>query len=268
MKLLVVIQARMGSTRLPGKVMLPLAGKPLLERMVERVRGARTPFDLVIATSTDAQDEPIRELGKGLSVPVFSGHATDLLDRHLRAAEAFAADAVVKIPSDCPAIDPQVIDRVVGAYLHAPGQYALVTNLNPPSWPDGNDVEVMSYNALQVAWRFARSPHEREHTTPYLWDNPQRFAIRNVSWEKGDYSASHRLTIDYEEDYLLLDQVFTALYRPGDVFGVQEIIDLLDRRPELKLLNARWLGSSWHLGCLDRLATVSRGDAGLLWRRA
>lgn len=266
MKLVVVIQARMGSTRLPGKVLMPLAGRPLLERMLERVRAAESEFEIVVATTTDAADQPLRELGKRLGVAVFSGHPSDLLDRHLQAAEALGADAVAKIPSDCPAIDPRVIDRVIGEYAAHRAQCDLVTNLHPPTWPDGNDVEVMSISALRTAWREATRPHEREHTTPFIWDRPGRFRIRNVAYGRGNFSASHRLTIDYPEDHALLDRVFGALHGDGEPFSVEEVMAFLDAHPELARLNAVHRGTSWHLGCLESLRTVAADNGALVWR--
>src|SRR5262245_11229498 len=141
MRIGVVIQARTGSSRLPGKILLPLAGAPLLQRMIERVRGAKTSFETVVATTVDPADDPVEELCRRIEVRCVRGHPTDLLDRHLAAARAVGAEAVVKIPSDCPLIDPAVIDRVLGFFLAEPDRWDFVSNLHPPSWPDGNDVE-------------------------------------------------------------------------------------------------------------------------------
>src|SRR5262245_9321354 len=143
MKTLIIIQARTGSTRLPGKVLKPLAGAPLLQRMLERVRAARTPFDLPVATTAHPSDDPIRNLCKDLSISCFSGDPFDLLDRHYQAAKDFEPDAVVKIPSDCPLIDPDIVDRVLAFYEENSPRYDYVSNLHPPSYPDGNAFEVM-----------------------------------------------------------------------------------------------------------------------------
>lgn len=267
MKTLVVVQARMGSRRLPGKVLLPLAGQPLLARMVERLRAARFPFELCVATSTAAADEPIRELCRRISVPVVSGHPTDLLARHLQAAEAFGADAVAKIPSDCPLIDPGVVDDVLYRFAELAASADLVTNLHPPSWPDGNDVEVMSMRALRVAASEAKRPFEREHTTPFIWENPERFRIENVTWGDERASRAYRFTIDYPEDYELIARVYDALCsaeRP--VFSLHDILELLAQQPELVRLNARWAGQSWHLAELAQLRSVELGPDGLEWR--
>jgi len=260
-RILVVVQARTGSTRLPGKVLLPVAGAPLLVRMVERLRAVSTPCELVVATTVDAQDDPVRELCAASGIACFSGHPTDLLDRHTAAARAAglaADDAVVKIPSDCPLIDPAVVDRVLGVYLSARGGYDFVSNLHPATYPDGNDVEVMPFGILETAWREAERPLEREHTTPFLWERPERFRIGNVSWETGmDLSMSHRFTVDYREDYDFVAAVYAALWRPErPVFGLDEILGLLAARPDIQALNARYAGVNWYRNHLDELRTV------------
>ena len=248
MNIVVVVQARTSSTRLPGKVLLPLAGRPLLERMLQRVQAARTNFTVVVATTTNPDDQPIRDLCAEKGIICYSGHPTDLLDRHYRAARSLLPDAVAKIPSDCPLIDPAAIDRVLEFYLAHHAEYDFVSNLHPPTWPDGNDVEVVSLAALQTAWKDARTPVEREHTTPFLWGHAERFRIGNVEWETGlDYSATHRWTIDYPEDYTLINAIYNELWLPWrPVFSTREILDLLQAKPELSQLNARFAGTYWY----------------------
>ncbi|HVN32941.1 MAG TPA: glycosyltransferase family protein [Thermoanaerobaculaceae bacterium] len=257
-RMVTIVQARMGSTRLPGKVLKPLAGSTVLARMLERVLSARLVGVVAVATTTETEDERIVAACEDLGVLCFRGHPTDLLDRHLRAAEAFGADAVVKIPSDCPLIDPAVIDAVLREFMDSAGAYDYVSNLHPATYPDGNDVEVMGIDALETAWREAERPFEREHTTPFLWENPERFRIGNVEWENGfDLSMSHRFTLDYQEDYELVSRVFDALY-PGDPrFGVRDIISFLIQYPEIYELNARHRGVNWYWRHLNELRTVS-----------
>ena len=209
-RLLVVLQARMGSTRLPGKILLPLAGAPLLARMIERVRAAQTPFELAVATTWQEEDEPVRALCRELSVACVSGHPTDLLDRHRQAALELGAEVVVKIPSDCPLIDPGVIDRVLDFYIENAGRYDYVSNLHPASFPDGNDVEVLPLAVVETAWREAARPFEREHTTPFVWERPERFRLGNVRCESGrDLAKTHRFTIDYPADYDFISAAIT-----------------------------------------------------------
>jgi len=241
-----VIQARTGSTRLPGKVLLPAAGKPLLALMIERVRRARLAGTVVLATTVEPVDRIVEELGRGLGVETYCGHPTDCLDRHVRAARVVDADVVVKIPSDCPLIDPAVIDRVLEVFLNDPERYDYAGNLHPESYPDGNDVEVMSRQALETAWSEAQRPYEREHTTPFLWDQPERFRIGSHVWEKGlDLSRVHRWVLDYPEDYVLIRTVFERLLPVRPQFNLEDILALMEREPALAGLNRMHIGRSW-----------------------
>ena len=256
-QILTVVQARMGSSRLPGKVLLPLAGAPLLVRMVERVRRARLAGTVVVATTTDAADDAVAACCAAHGLPCFRGDALDLLDRHYQAARHFGAEVVLKIPSDCPLIDPAVIDEVLGFYLAHADRYDFVSNLHPPTFPDGNDVEVMPLAALETAWREARRPLEREHTTPFFWENPGRFRLGNVAWATGqDLSMSHRWTIDYPEDYAFIRAVYEALHPARPDFGLHDILHLLAGRPDITALNAHLAGVNWYRNHLDELKTV------------
>ena len=262
MKVVAVIQARLGSTRLPGKVLLPLHGRPLLERMLARVRKATTVDEVVVATTRHAADKSIVSLAAACGVRCVAGHPDDLVDRHLQAARETQADAVVKIPSDCPLIDPVIIDQVIGFYRASHPRYAYVSNLYPATWPDGNDVEVMSRDALETTWREAKLPFQREHTTPFIWDQPERFALGNVVWPSGrDLSATHRVVLDYQEDYQLISAVYEALHRPDDgpAFTVEAIVDYLDAHPEVRALNAMHVGKSWTQAHKTELRTLA-GD--------
>ncbi|MDO7845550.1 glycosyltransferase family protein [Hymenobacter sp. M29] len=264
-RVLTVVQARMGSSRLPGKVLLPLAGQPLLVRMVERVQRARLAGTVVVATTTEAADDVLADLCAAHGIECFRGDALDLLDRHYQAARQHGADVVLKIPSDCPLIDPAIIDEVVRFYLDFAERYDFVSNLHPPTFPDGNDVEVMPFAALETAWREAKRPLEREHTTPFFWENPGRFQIGNVTWDAGrDYSMSHRWTIDYPEDYAFISAVYEALYPTKPDFGLSDILHLLEQRPDIAQLNAHLAGVNWYRNHLDELKTVDSSQTKML----
>lgn len=256
-----VIQARTGSTRLPGKVVRPLCGQPLLVRMVERVQAAALSGTVVVATTNLVDDNPIAWICQTRGFHCFRGHPTDLLDRHFRAGERFDADVVVKIPSDCPLIDPAIIDRVIGAFLADPQAYDFVSNLHPATYPDGNDVEVMTMAALATACQEAKRPLEREHTTPFFWENPDRFRLHNVPWESGlNYAMSHRWTIDYEEDYQFIRAVYEALYPQQPLFGLDDVLALLAERPQLAAINAQYAGVNWYRHHLHELHTISAAE--------
>ena len=161
-----IVQTRCGSSRLPGKVLMPLAGKPLFVRQVERIKAAKLSGTVVVATTTEAVDDPIEEVCKQEGLAFFRGDALDLLDRHYQAALQYNAQTVLKIPSDCPLIDPRIIDKVIGYYLDNQDKYDFVSNLHPATYPDGNDVEIMGMGILEDAWKNATQNFESEHTTP------------------------------------------------------------------------------------------------------
>lgn len=265
MTIVVIVQARTGSSRLPGKVLLPVAGVPLLAAMIARVRAARTAFELVIATTWDAEDDAIANLCTVLGVDCYRGHPIDLLDRHYHVSLDKKADAAVKIPSDCPLIDPAVIDRVLEYYCANSEKYDYVSNLHPASYPDGNDVEVIGFESLETAFREARHRFEREHTTPYIWERPERFRIGNVLWNgNADYSMSHRFTIDYAEDYRFIRRVFEELGGPRRIFGLEEILELLARKPEIMAINSCYAGVNWYRHHLNDLKHISAAQTRVL----
>lgn len=255
----------MSSTRLPFKVLMSLAGKPLLLRMIERVQRSSYAGTVVIATTIEHVDDGIGDLGMTENIPVHRGHPTDLLDRHYQAAKEHGADVVVKIPSDCPLIDPRIIDKVIKYYLNNRDYFDFVSNLHPPTYPDGNDVEVMSIKALEKAWREAEKPLEREHTTPYFWENPHMFRIGNVRWETGeDYSMSHRWTIDYEEDYLFIKTVYEELYYRNPHFSLDDILNLLETKPGIMRINEKYAGVNWYRDHLNELSTITPSQTKVL----
>jgi spore coat polysaccharide biosynthesis protein SpsF len=260
-KIVTIIQTRRGSTRLPDKVLMPLLGKPLFVRQAERVLAASRCGQVVIATTTERNDDPIERICRQEGLECYRGHAQDLLDRHYQAGLSYGADTVIKIPSDCPLIDPVLIDEVIGYYLDSAGEYDFVSNLHPATFPDGNDVEIIRWPALEEAWREAVRPLEREHTTPFIWERPGRFRIGNLCMAGGaDYSMTHRFTIDYAEDYQFIRKVYEELYPVNPLFSVGDILGLLDRRPEIYAINAAFAGVNWYRHHLDELKTVGEGQ--------
>jgi len=256
-KVVIVVQARMASSRLPGKVMMPILGKSLLARMMARLMMIRHRTTIVIATTTDITDDVIAQEAAFLKIPYYRGSMDNLLDRHYQAANLFDADIVLKIPSDCPLIDPEIIDRVLAYFFKHRDKYDFVSNLHPATYPDGNDVEIMTMDCLHKAWQEASRPLELEHTTPFIWERPQLFRVGNVEWETGlDYSMSHRFTIDYAEDYEFVKRVFEELYRAKNDFTCADILSLLDQKPEIYQINAAYAGVNWYRHHLDELKTI------------
>ena len=257
MNIVTVIQARMGSSRFPGKVMKPLCGAPLLQRMVERVAAAEHAGIIVVAIPTAPEDDEIEKWCREANIHCFRGDENDLLDRHYQAGLLHNADAVVKIPSDCPLIDPQIIDMVLSAWKKVADRIDYAGNLHPPTWPDGNDVEVVSMKALKKGWQEAQRPLEREHTTPYFWENPATFKLMNIAWDSGlNYAMSHRWTIDYPEDYTFINRVYEELYSAEQHFSLEDILNLLEKKPEIMEINAQYAGVNWYRNHLNELKTV------------
>jgi len=260
-----VIQTRKGSSRLPGKVLMPLAGKPLFVRQAERVLASQLCGTVVIATTTDAGDDIIEEISRQERLNCFRGDALDVLDRHYKAGLEYNAGTVIKIPSDCPLIDPKIIDCVIAYYLDNEHHYDFVSNLHPATYPDGNDVEVMRMEALEDAWKNADKLFEREHTTPYIWERPGKFNIGNVVMENGkDYSMIHRWTIDYYEDYLFIKSVFEELYPRDPLFTYEDILNLLEKREDIYNINSKFAGVNWYRNHLDELKTVSSSQTKII----
>jgi spore coat polysaccharide biosynthesis protein SpsF len=257
-KVVIVVQARMSSSRLPGKVLMPILGRSVLYRMIERLRMIRNQAEIIIATSEEPGDDIIAEEASLMNVACYRGSLNNLLDRHYQAAKQLGATVVLKIPSDCPLIDPRIIDEVLDYHYADPAKFDYISNLHPATFPDGNDVEIMSMKCLERTWKEATRALEQEHTTPYIWENPEKFTIGNVLLSSGkDYSMSHRFTIDYAADYQFIKRVFEELYPKRADFSCQDILDLLDEKPDIYSINAEYAGINWYRNHLDELKTIS-----------
>jgi spore coat polysaccharide biosynthesis protein SpsF len=232
-----IIQARMASSRLPGKVLLDIGGKPMLCRVVERARRAQSLRQVVVATTTDPSDDAVERLCRECGYPCYRGSVQDVLDRYYQAARLHSAGIVVRITADCPVIDPELIDAVVNALISF--RYDFVANRLPPPWgrtyPIGLDVEVCTFAGLETGWHEARLPHQREHVMPFFYDNPERFRIHLLNHD-ADLSAL-RWTVDTAEDLELMRQVY-ARFDGRDDFSWLEVLKLFEREPELAQINA------------------------------
>ena len=217
MRIVTVIQARTGSTRLPGKVLLELCGEPILVRHYGRTSRARTVDDVVIATTTEPADDGIGELCAARGYACFRGSETDVLDRHYRTACQFGAEAVVRVTSDCPLIDPEIVDQAVKAFLDGQPHLEYVSNAIPKdTFPRGLDVEVIRFDALARAWREDRNPAWREHVTPYIYRHAELFNLGGIQCET-DYS-SLRWTVDTPEDFAFVTKIYESFGH--DRFGL------------------------------------------------
>ena len=253
MKATAIIQARMSSTRLPGKVLMEVMGRPLLSYQIERLRFSKRIDEIIIATTTNKEDDPIVELAHKEGLKVFRGLEDDVLDRYYQAAKKYKADVVVRITGDCPLIDYEVTDQVINRFLN--GDYDIVCNTKPPTYPDGLDTEVFSFTALEKAWNEARKAYEREHVTPYIHESGL-FQVSNVT---NDIDLSdERWTVDEPEDYELITTIIKDLGANGEYFGVNEILAYKKQNPDLFKIN-QYLKR-------DEGATMNTGVK--LWRRS
>jgi spore coat polysaccharide biosynthesis protein SpsF len=246
--ILAVLQARCSSTRLPGKVMLPLCGEPMVARQIERVLRSRRIDRLIVATSTAASDDPLAELCRERRIDCFRGDLDDVLDRVYRAAEAHQPKHVVRLTADCPLADPAVIDALIAFCLDGAFDYA--SNALEPTFPDGLDAEIMTFAALREAWTNARLPSQREHVTPYIYQHADRFRIGSFKREP-DLSAL-RWTVDERVDYELVSAVYDALYPANPAFSSEDVLRLLQARPELGTLNTQLARNAGYRASLER----------------
>ena len=232
MRVVAIVQARMGSTRLPGKVLLDLEGETVLARVVNRLRRAQLIDELLVATTDRAADDVIVKECRRLSVSVSRGDQDDVLDRYFRAAQLARTEVVVRITADCPLIDPEITDKTIAAFLAARPDYA--SNVLVRTYPRGLDTEVISVAALGRAWQEARKPYEREHVTPYIYEHPREFTLLSVA-EDADYSGQ-RWTVDTPEDLEFARAIYARL-KNNLMFAWRDVLDLLDREPNLVELN-------------------------------
>lgn len=226
----------MTSTRLPGKILYEVLGKPLLEYQIERLGQVRQADELLIATTTNDSDQPIIELCERLGVAYYRGSEEDVLARYYYASQESMADNIVRITSDCPLIDPRVMDEVISIYLNNYNKYDYVSNTLERTYPRGLDTEIFSWAALEKAHKEASERAEREHVTLHMYRHPERFRLANYSSDK-DYSK-HRWTVDTPEDFELIKLILQELYALNSRFTWMDVIGLLDEHPEWVEINA------------------------------
>jgi spore coat polysaccharide biosynthesis protein SpsF len=234
MRTIAILQARTASTRLPGKVMAELLGRPLLARVIERAQAIRGIDQIVVATTIAERDRPLLDLAKSSGAEAFAGSENDVLDRYYQAAQAFDAETLVRLTADCPLLDPAVSERVLVRFRQGDVDYAC--NTLPPTFPDGLDTEVFSFAALEQAWQKAKLVSEREHVTPYIWKNPAKFRQANVANDV-DLSAL-RWTVDEPQDLEFVQAVYSHLHHEdAPPFGMADVLALLERQPDLCNIN-------------------------------
>jgi len=228
MKIVAIIQARMGSTRLPGKVLMKLIGEPILAHVIKRTSRAKTISNIVVATTVNQMDNVIVQFCQENGWLCFRGNEQDVLDRYYKAAVEYQADVIVRITSDCPLIEPEIIDRVVGEYLENPSLDYVSNTLDPRTFPRGLDVEVVSFEALRCAWEEDNNYEWREHVTPYIYRNPDKFSVKGV--KHGEDLSYMRWTVDTIEDFRFVSTIYNH-FRHNN-FSWMDVLTLLKQHPE------------------------------------
>lgn len=235
MKTVIIVQARMSSTRLPGKVLKKVLGKPLLEYQIERLRRVKLADEIVIATTMRDADQPIINFCNDLSVPYFRGSENDVLARYYGAAKQYKASTVVRITSDCPVIDPMVIDKVISYYLDHLLEFDYVSNTLCRTYPRGMDTEVLPMEALSTAFKEAKLRSEREHVTPFIHRHPERFRLANIAYHKD--LSQYRWTVDAPQDLKLIKLIIKTLYPQKPDFTLEDIVNLFFHHPQWMNIN-------------------------------
>lgn len=253
-KVVAIIQARMASTRLPGKVLMDIAGKPMLWHVIERVKRCKKIDSIVVATTSREEDKAVIELARKCGVETFAGSEEDVLDRYYQAAKKFDADPIVRITADCPVIDPQIVDEVIKEYTE--GGYDVCSLSG--EFPDGLDVGICSFKALEDTWRNAKLPSEREHVGTYMWKHPEKFKLGK--YVKFDNLGHYRWTVDEERDLRFIREIFSRLYKPEEVFLTGDILNLLEREPDLLKINAGIIRNEGYLKSLKEDEEFLKGE--------
>lgn len=236
MKIMAIIQARMGSTRLPGKILKKVNDKTLLEYQLERVQASSLLDEIILATTRNKIDDFVAQFVYQLGFNVYRGSENDVLSRYYEAAVEFKADVIVRLTSDCPLIDPEVIDEVIRLYLSRDNDIDYASNGLERTFPRGLDVEVFSFEALQASHENALLERDREHVTSYIYTNQDQFRLVNYKSERN--LSNHRWTVDTQEDFELISKILKKIYPFNRSFKSQDVLDLLEENPEWSEINA------------------------------
>lgn len=239
LKTIGLIQARMNSTRLPGKVLLPILGKPVLWHMYHRLKQSKLIDEVVISTGPENKNKKICDYLSSEDIPFFSGSEVDLIDRIYKTALCFDASTIVRITADCPFVDPNVVDKILTEYFKTKNQYDIVSNSNTHSFPHGLEIEVYPIETIKKLHTVIKELKFREWFPTYIEKHPNEFNILNIT--NNQNLSKFRLTIDYPEDYDLSQLIYQELYPDNHIFLMEDIVELLSRRPDLVKINSKYL---------------------------
>lgn len=236
MRTVIIVQARMGSTRFPGKVLKEVLGKPLLGYLIERLKAVKQADDFIIATTDNPKDQVIVDYCGSQNAKCFRGSEENVFKRYLEAGEYTLADTVVRITADCPIIDPLIVDQIITYYLNHYQEVDYISNALMRTFPYGMEVEVFSMKSLRKAAKGKLTSDDKEHVTPVFYLHPKKFSCLNIESSKN--LSKYRLTVDTPEDFNLVKHVIEALYPQNPLFSLDEIIVLLKEHPKWLKLNA------------------------------
>lgn len=236
-RIVAIIQARMGSSRLPGKVLMEISGKPILWHVVNRLRDCRFLDQIVIATSVDKKDDAIEKFCKDNDISYYRGNEADVLDRYYQTAKDYDADIIARITADCPLIDPKIVDRVITGYFENMTNFDGASNIVNRRYPRGLDVEVVSFSSLERCWEEADKDYQKEHVTPYIYEHPEIFKIYSIESKNNEDLSCLRWTVDEEADLQFVREIYKRLHKPRKLFLMDDVLQVLKKEPYLGRIN-------------------------------
>jgi spore coat polysaccharide biosynthesis protein SpsF len=237
-KISAIVQARMGSTRLPGKIMKIISGHPVLWHVIDRLKHSKKLNNVIIATTILKEDDVVENFCKENNILFFRGSVEDVLSRYFLTAQKFGCENIVRITSDCPVIDPEIIDNMIEEFFAANGKKTNIDYLSnslEKTFPRGLDSEIFTFKTLEKTFNEASKLYEKEHVTPYIYQHPELFKLKNYSSSK-NYSDL-RWTLDTEEDFQLIKEIYSNLYNRNSIFLFNDILNLMEKKPNLKNIN-------------------------------
>lgn len=254
-RVVAIIQARMGSTRLPGKTLVKISGAPLLLHIINRIKASETIDAIIIATTQLPEDDVLEKLAADHCIACYRGSTDDVLDRFYQAAQTCEAEVIVRITADDPFKDPEILDHCCHYLLEHP-HVDYVSNTMKPTYPEGLDIEVFRFRALEISWKQAKLHSEREHVTPFIWKNPKIFRCVNI--EHDEDLSHYRWTLDYPEDLKFTLQIYEKLSDKG-IFHMNDILDLLKKYPDLLKINNIFVRNEGYQKTLENEKNPHRG---------
>lgn len=246
MNLHIYIQARMGSTRLPGKVLRPLMGRPMIQHIIERVQNGSSVKKTVVLTSVNQSDDALQRFCEKQGIEVFRGSEENVLERYYLAAKKYKPEVICRITGDCPVIDSQVLEAMAEKFKTLPtdhGEIHYLSNTLERTFPRGLDAEFFSMKCLEETYRQAHLPHQLEHVTPYIYENPQLFKLTNFKNNRD--LSSLRLTVDTPEDFQLIEQIYKALWKENQTFYLDDIVNIMNKNPVWSKINEHVAQKKW-----------------------